>query len=276
MYQLLNFVPKNHLSFVLGRLAHVNLPAPLARMLVRSFANAFNLNMEEATKPIEQYRSIGDLFIRDLRPELRPIAEGIVSPIDGTLRSFGEVNGGVIPQVKDRSYTVQELLVDPTWASQFQESIYFNLYLSPKDYHHVHVPFDGSIIASTYIPGKLWPVNDWSLNSINKLFAINERLVTYIETSKGLMALVMVGATNVGKITVSYDDWVTNSLSSLPKNFSTRQYQRSIEIRKGQRLGTFHLGSSVVLLVPRNSFEHEISGISHVLKPVKYGQMLID
>jgi phosphatidylserine decarboxylase len=236
LYRYLRYVPKNRLSRLVGRIVHARLPGPLARRLVRWFAGTYQIDVDVAGRPIEEYPSIGHFFVRDLREGLRPIEGDFVSPVDGVLRNFGPVLDGRLEQIKGKTYTLLSFLGD-----------WFNLYLSPQDYHHVHSPVGGSITRSVHIPGKLWPVNDWSLQNVDDLFSINERVVTYVQGSFGLVAVVMIGATNVGKISVSYDSFISNTFGTQAP--ASRNYDPAVPIAAGDRLGTFHMGSSVVVLV---------------------------
>lgn len=245
MYRYLRYVPKNHLSRIVGRLMHVRWPKPIARRLVHWFANTFEIDVDEAQHPAHHYPSIGHFFIRDLREGLRPIEGDLVSPVDGTLRGFGEIESGRLEQIKGKSYTVAKFLGDEALAQRFERGVFFNLYLSPQDYHHIHSPVGGGITRSNHIPGMLWPVNDWSMANVDELFSINERVVTYVESSYGLVAVVMIGATNVGKISVVYDKFISNVARATS---ATRAYDPPVSIHPGDRLGTFHMGSSVVVL----------------------------
>lgn len=248
MYRYLRYVPKNRLSRTIGRLVHARLPRPLARLLVHRFARMYQIDVAAAGKELHEYPSIGHFFIRDLREGLRPIESDFVSPVDGVLRNFGNVENGRLEQIKGKTYTVARFLGDHEHARRYERGVFFNLYLSPQDYHHVHSPVGGSIVRSVHIPGKLWPVNDWSLANIDELFSINERVVTYIETPEhGLVAVVMIGATNVGKISVVYDSFISNVAGTMKT--AVRDYAPPIAIAPGDRLGTFHMGSSVVVLV---------------------------
>jgi phosphatidylserine decarboxylase len=247
MYRYLRYVPKNRLSRTIGRLVHARLPRPLARLLVHRFARAYQIDVDAAGKPLHEYPSIGHFFTRDLAEGLRPIESEFVSPVDGVLRNYGPVENGRLVQIKGKTYTVARFLGDESHAKRYEDGAFFNLYLSPQDYHHVHSPVSGTIVRSVHIPGMLWPVNDWSLANIDELFSINERVVTYIESETlGLVAVVMIGATNVGKISVVYDSFISNTTGT--KQPASRDYPHPIPIAAGDRLGTFHMGSSVVML----------------------------
>lgn len=246
MYRFLRYVPKNHLSRAIGRLVHVKLPRPVARRLVHWFARTYQIDIDAAAQPIHEYPSIGHFFTRDLAEGLRPIEADLVSPVDGRLRNFGTIENGRIEQVKGKSYSLARFLSDDN-ASRYENGIYFNLYLSPQDYHHIHAPVGGRIVRSVHIPGRLWPVNDWSLANIDELFSINERVVTYIDCAFGRVGVVMIGATNVGKISVVYDSFISNAAGT--NRTAIRNYDPAVDIRVGDRLGTFHMGSSVVVLL---------------------------
>ena len=271
MYRYLRYVPKNRLSRAVGRLVHARLPRPIARMLVHRFARAYKIDTDAAGKPLHHYPSIGHFFIRDLREGLRPIESDFVSPVDGVLRNYGVIENGRIEQVKGKTYTVERFLGDPESARRYQGGSYFNLYLSPQDYHHVHSPVGGGITRSVHIPGKLWPVNDWSLENVHELFSVNERVVTYIECSLGLVAVVMIGATNVGKISVTYDSFISNAGQT---ETAARDYQPPVPIAAGDRLGTFHMGSSVVVLLEPGRVDLEKVRLERG-KKVQYGAAVL-
>jgi phosphatidylserine decarboxylase len=231
----------------MGRLVHARLPRPFARRLVRWFAKTYEIDVQAAGKDIGEYPSIGHFFIRDLREGLRPIESDFVSPVDGVLRNFGTITDGRLEQIKGKTYTLARFLGDDENSRRYEHGVFFNLYLSPQDYHHIHAPVGGEILRSVHIPGKLWPVNDWSLQNIDELFSINERVVTYIDSPLGLVAVVMIGATNVGKISVVYDTFISNTAGT--DKPAVRSYDPPIGVAAGDRLGTFHMGSSVVVLL---------------------------
>lgn len=273
MYRYLRYVPKNRLSRTAGRLVHAKLPAPIARRLVRWFARTYQIDVGAAALPIEEYPSIGHFFIRDLREGLRPIEGDFVSPVDGVLRNYGVITDGRLEQIKGKTYTVARFLGDPEYAARYESGgAFFNLYLSPQDYHHVHAPVSGNIVRSVHIPGMLWPVNDWSLAHVDELFSINERVVTYIECSYGLVAVVMIGATNVGKMSVVYDSFISNA-GNVDQTV-TRSYDSPKPIHAGDRLGTFHMGSSVVMLFEPGRVDVERVRL-HAGKKVHYGAAVV-
>ena len=272
MYRYLRYVPKNHLSRTVGRIVHTRLPRPIARRLVRWFAATYQIDVDDASRPWQEYPSIGHFFIRDLREGLRPIEGDVVSPVDGTLRSFGIIEGGRLQQVKGKDYTLERFLGDDAEAKRFDNGVFFNFYLSPQDYHHVHSPVTGSIVRSVHIPGKLWPVNDWSMENISELFAVNERVITSMDCALGRMAVIMIGATNVGKMSVTYDSFISNSASATKT--VTRHYDPTIGINAGDRLGTFHMGSSVVVLTEPGRVDLQRVRLE-AGKKVRYGEAIL-
>ncbi len=247
--RILSFLPKSYVSWFIGHLARLPLPRPLARLTISLFAQAYGIDPRLATRPLESFRSIGDFFTRDLRPELRPIGDGPVSPVDGSLRCCESLSdSGVVTQVKGRTIAISDLLADESLAHRCSSGQLWNFYLSPQDAHHIHAPVDGKIIKTIHVPGKLWPVNDWALNSVDNLFAVNERLISVIESPQGIVAVVMVGATNVGRIKLAYADVITNRRPWQKKKVSQIGHPEPIAVRRGEKLGTFMMGSSVLLV----------------------------
>lgn len=273
MYRLLRFVPKNALSLLVGRLVHFPLPQPLARWTIRRFAKSFAIDTTIASQPLESYPSLGAFFTRDLKEGLRKIEGEIVSPVDGTLRSYGTIRESQLEQVKGKSYSLASFLGENDTATSFDGGFFFNFYLAPQDYHHVHAPVTGRVVRSVHIPGKLWPVNEWSMQTIDGLFTVNERIVTYLEGAAGLVAVVMVGATNVGRMSVVYDTFVTNQRPRA-RAAVVRLYDRPHTLAAGARLGTFHMGSSVVLLFRPGIIDEKRIVLSQPSK-VLYGQRLL-
>lgn len=249
---MLRYVPLSYLSWLLGLLANLPLPQPFARWTIQIFAKAYGIDPKLAADPLSSFRSIGEFFTRDLRPELRPIQAPLVFPVDGTLRSVQTLaSDGKITQVKGRDYSVAKLLGDGPYVERLRRGQVWNMYLSPRDAHHIYAPVKGTIVATTHIPGALWPVNDWALHAVSELFAVNERIVTYIESDHGLVAVVMVGATNVGRIALQYMDLETNTAPWKHKEVKTFTHSPGIDVACGEKIGTFKMGSSVILIGER-------------------------
>lgn len=235
------------------------------------FARAYAIDLLTATKSLDQYRSIGDFFTRDLKPEARPLGEGFVCPVDGMLRDYYELSPGMaIPQVKGKHYTLEQLLGGDPLASRLERGTLWNLYLSPSDAHHIFAPVAGRIIKTVHIPGKLWPVNDWALNSVEGLFTVNERIVTFIESERGLVAVVMVGATNVGRIALHYTELETNTKPWVKHSIRTFEHSEGAT-RVGDKLGTFRMGSSVIVVAEVHRSTQARAQLPH---RVRYGEAL--
>lgn len=257
MYRLLYLIPKNYLSFWIGKLARIQLPKSLMIFLLQWFCRRYKVAVNEAEHDLSEYQSFQAFFIRNLRAGLRPIGEGLVSPVDGRIVEFGEITDGTLVQAKGKIFLVSDLLFDNILTAKFNGGYYITIYLAPGDYHHIHSPISGRLISSIYVPGALWPVNNWSVNNIENLFPQNERIISVIENDGLAVAVVKVGATNVGSISVVYSDLVSNACPGLGKggrevmkldNIGEKNFQR------GERLGTFNLGSTVILLIEKGWF----------------------
>ena len=257
---LLYLVPKNILSYYVGKFVHIRLPAPLGPWSVRAFASYYKIRLQEAERPVEEYKSIGELFTRFLKPGLRPIGDSrMVHPADSRISQTAKIQDGFCIQAKNKNYSIHDFSQDPEAMKKWGDGRFATYYLCPTDYHRVHSPVSGKITQVTYIPGALWPVNEWSTSNIDKLFAVNERVCIEIETDLGPVLLVMVGATNVGKMTLAFDrELITNQFhqSILRKNY------QALSIKKGDEVGVFHMGSTVVMLYPKTYEE-----LSQKLRP---------
>ena len=197
-------------------------------------------------------RSFDEFFTRTLRPGIHVIDEDdqvAVSPVDGRILNYGQVSDGHIDQIKGRNYTISELLDSTEMAEKFKDGHYVTLYLSPRDYHRIHSPIEGKVTGFRYVPGRLYPVNQMGVNNVDRLFAVNERLITYINSALGRFAVIKVGATNVGMITASYHSIRTNEGAKTAFN---EQLKHAVPIDKGEELGQFHLGSTVIVLTERD------------------------
>lgn len=258
MYFLLRFVPKNHLSYVVGRLAYARLHPVLSQRLIHWFINRYGVKVGEVAKELTEYNSLGEFFTRDLKEGSRPVGNGIVSPVDGTLTEFGEITSQRIQQVKDKTYSIDALLRDRSLASRYYGGYFLTFYLAPGDYHHIHSPVEGAITDAYHIEGKLWPVNEWSVSRIDGLFSTNERIITVIQSLEfGVVSVVKVGATNVGSICTAYDTMRANQRPALFRSHfgvTRKNYPEGISVKRGERIGTFRMGSTVVLLFEPGMF----------------------
>lgn len=248
----LRLVPKNALSRLVGALTRWRAPAAVRHAAMRAFARRYGIDLSECPA-LEAYRSFGEFFARPLRPGLRPIAPGdgvIASPVDAVVSEAGVTAGGKLVQAKGIDYPAAALLGDEALAARLEGGAYATLYLSPKDYHRIHFPLGGAVTGWRYVPGRLWPVNAASVRNVPGLFAVNERLVTILDTPLGRCAVVAVGATIVGRVHAYYDPTVpyTNEPRAPVRS---REYETPIPVEKGQELGAFEMGSTVILLFER-------------------------
>lgn len=237
------------LSRLTAPLADLRVPGPLLRLFVRAYIRAYGVDMSEAAEPLSAYPSFNAFFTRHLRAGARPVAaeEGVVvSPCDSRVHSIGAVpENGRLEQIKGRTYALAALLASEEDARTFARGVHATLYLSPSMYHRVHSPVDGVIRAWRYVPGRLFPVNSLAVRHVEGLFAVNERVSILIDTPEfGAVAVIMVGATNVGRMSLSFASLVTNA--GQPGAMTVPA--APIPIARGQELGAFNLGSTVVLL----------------------------
>ncbi|KTC85031.1 archaetidylserine decarboxylase [Legionella brunensis] len=243
------FLPKHLLTHFAGILANVRSPA-VKNLLIRRFIQQYCVNMQEAREEnFENYPSFNEFFIRHLKPECRPL-EGadIVSPVDGVISELGTIEQGQILQAKGRYYTVHQLLAcEQALSQQFTHGRFATLYLSPKDYHRIHMPIDASLREMIYVPGKLFSVQPTTARVIPYLFARNERLVIFFDTSVGSMAMVLVGATIVGAIGTKWHGDLRRSRKKQYFSYAELE-QKNTKILQGEEMGYFKLGSTVVLL----------------------------
>ncbi len=239
-FQLLNAFPKRSFSLLLRRWSALSLPWPLRRLQTEVFCTLVSLNTEESARPVTEYKTLDALFTRELKCGVRPIEadpQTLISPADSTLESHGSILQETLIQAKGIEYDLQRLLNGDPRGERFANGSYITLYLSPHDYHRVHFPVSGAVVGFEHIPGTLFPVGTFSRNTVPSLYARNERVVTYIETQHGLVAVVMVAAMGVGNMTLSYDT------VPLITDFGAK-----VPCTRGEELGVFHLGSTVVLL----------------------------
>lgn len=243
---LMKLLPKASLSRLVGVATRLPAPAPLHQAAAKVFARAYQVDLAEAERGLDGYATFGDFFARRLREGARPVAAGeqvVVSPVDGTVSEVGLAEEGRLIQAKGMSYTLAALLADAERAEAFAGGAWATLYLAPRDYHRIHAPLSGSITGYSYVPGKFWPVNPSSVRTVPNLFAANERLVTFLQTGLGQVAVVKVGATCVGRIRAAYDDVVTHA----GERARAKKYATPIPVQKGGELGAFEMGSTVIL-----------------------------
>lgn len=269
VFDILRLLPKNSVSRIVGRLARCTRPAFLVKGVIKAFADTYDINLDECQRPLSEYASLVDFFTRELIDGARPLGAGIVSPADGMIVNMNSYSAGSLIQAKGMTYSVNSFLGDDRLAEQFSEGQCITVYLSPRDYHLVHSPADSVVKRARYIPGNLWPVNSWSVNNISSLFSVNERVVLDMETNGVPYLLVMVGATNVGSMRLfveapgesdSMRTYTTNRGSWLAgRTMVERNFTQPVKVSKGEKLGVFELGSTVIMLWPKEGVKFNSS-----------------
>ena len=237
-------------SRAMARLADARLRPSVLRRLINGYIRLYRVDMSEVAEPIESFATFNHFFTRRLRDGARPIARGaglVVAPADSKVSSVGNLpKEGRLDQIKGRSYSIEALLGSAEDAALFAAGVHSTLYLSPSMYHRVHSPVGGTIVAWRYIPGRLYPVNSLAVRHVPGLFAVNERVVVLIETKDhGRVAVVLVGAANVGRISLAFTTLMTNTGGAA----NYQLLASPIAIARGEELGAFNLGSTVVLLI---------------------------
>lgn len=249
---LLDLLPRKRISRAMGRAADLRAPKPILAPAIEAFVKAYEVDLDEAVVPREGFASFDEFFTRRLRPGSRPVdsdAGAVVSPADGKVEDLGPVDASGSLLVKGKRYTVAELVGDDSSARPFAGGHYFVVYLSPRDYHRVHAPVSGVVEGLRHVGGTLFPVNAIGLQHVPQLFAVNERVaVEQRSPVLGVVTTIMVGAIGVGRISVSFDDLLTNVPGAAP---GERRYgQDGPPLERGEELGTFHLGSTAIVFVP--------------------------
>lgn len=245
---LQHVLPQHALSRLAGRLAASERPW-LRDRLIRRFVAAYGVDLSEAARGIGQFASFNDFFTRELKPGARPLADAgafILSPADGAISQLGPITGSRIIQAKGRDYAVAEILgCGAAEAARFEGGRFMTIYLSPRDYHRVHMPAAGTLAATSYIPGDLYSVNLATAAGVDRLFARNERLACRFDGPDGHFASVMVGAMIVAGIdTVWPNAFRTHARAPVHEDFAGAGHA----LAAGDEMGRFYLGSTVVLL----------------------------
>ncbi|MEG8038154.1 archaetidylserine decarboxylase [Sphingomonas sp. LR60] len=247
-------LPKQRLTTLAGRVARAQGGMATTR-LIRWFAARYAVDMSEAAEPdIANYKTFNDFFTRPLKPGLRPIASAdFVCPVDGTISQLGAIDDHHMLQAKGHRFTTTQLVGgDAALAAQFRHGSFANLYLSPSDYHRLHMPCDGRLTRMIYVPGKLFSVNPVTARGVPNLFARNERVVCVFESAEhGPFVMVLVGATIVGSMATVWYGVVNPQRTNRPSEWTYDD--DNIVLKKGDEMGRFLLGSTVVMLWKREA-----------------------
>ena len=223
--------------------------------LIRGFSRLYGVNTAEAEKPVpEGYRSFNEFFTRSLKPGARSMELGpnnFVCPADGTLAQFGKASAGQLLQAKGMEYSAGSLLADSELAAELGDCLFSTIYLAPYNYHRLHMPLDGVLEQTAFVPGLLYSVNARTAATVPDLYAVNERLVCHFDSPRGRFAMVLVGAMNVASISTAW----SGEIRPRADGAVDRQYFSGPDapaLRQGDYMGHFNMGSTIVLLGPRD------------------------
>lgn len=242
----------------------------LKNLLISQIAKRYKVDMRDALEPdLRAYPSFNAFFTRALRPTARPLADAtLLCPADGAISQLGDIEAGKILQAKGMHFDAAELLADAALAEHFSNGSFATVYLSPRDYHRVHMPIAGTLTHSLHVPGRLFSVAAWTAESIPRLFARNERLVCVYDTDIGKVALVLVGAIFVSSIETIVDGTITPPYAP---SVVRRDYPERPALAIGAEMGRFNMGSTVIVLTERKlAFDAQLQAGSLV----KMGQAL--
>ncbi|WP_370979914.1 archaetidylserine decarboxylase [Agaribacterium sp. ZY112] len=264
-------LPQHFVSRVVGKLAASEIGF-IKSTFINIFKWKFGISLAQAErKNTQDYTSFNDFFCRALDTDARPIAEEkqkVTSPADGAFSQLGPIKEGRIFQAKGQTYSCEELLACDSDAETYKEGEFATIYLSPKDYHRLHMPVDGKLRKMTFIPGDLFSVNQITAENVPRVFSRNERLVCHFDTEKGPMVMVLVGAMIVASIETVWAGTIAPSKSGV----SHKSYDDGIELKKGEEMGRFKLGSTVILLYPEKTLNWEAD--LKASSPIKMGEAI--
>ena len=250
-------VPQHWLTALVWRIARIRHTAT-KNFLIRKFVAMYDVDLDEVLQQVpDDFPTFNDFFIRELVDTARPVmgdVNAVVSPVDGTVSVASAIDGDSIFQAKGIDYSLTDLLAtDLDSANAFVNGSFATIYLAPYNYHRIHSPIDGKLVAANYIPGDLFSVNQATVANVRGLFRRNERLVMHFQTKNGPAALVFVGALNVGSISTPWTGEIRPRKRGVVESLNLSGH--STTIQKGSLLGWFNLGSTVVLLLPARNCE---------------------
>ncbi|MCG7917086.1 MAG: archaetidylserine decarboxylase [Candidatus Thiodiazotropha taylori] len=272
-------LPHHFLSALMHKLTRIELK-PVKDMIIRSIIDWYNVNMQEAMESDPtRYRSFNDFFTRALRPDARPVTQQpheIASPADGTLSQAGDIESGYLFQAKGHDYALFELLGgDQEMTNLFDEGHFATIYLSPRDYHRLHMPLAGKLRKMVHVPGRLFSVNETTCRKVPRLFARNERVICLFDTEAGPMAMILVGAIFVSSIETVWAGTVTPANQRVSSwDYNQQQQPETVELEKGEEMGRFNMGSTVILLFGKDAVEWSETFTPG--SPVKMGSAIAD
>lgn len=267
-------LPHHFLSNLMSKLTHSE-NKTWKNLMITQIVKFYGVNMDESKEQnIDNFSSFNQFFTRELKPDARPLTtveHSIACPADGAVSQARLIEQGKIFQAKGKSFTAIDLLGgDAERAKPFENGSFTTIYLSPKDYHRMHMPVDGTLTDMVHVPGRLFSVNTATTNSVPELFARNERVVCIFDTEYGQMALILVGAIFVSSIETTWHGVVTPpSVSSI----SSWSYQEdNIVIKKGDEMGRFNMGSTIIVLFEKDQVKWDDTFVAG--KGVKLGELI--
>lgn len=270
--QLLRVLPQHALAAGMHRLMRAEAPWLKSRLIDR-ISHRYKIDIGEAAQPDPSaYPSFNAFFTRALRPDARPIATGsIVCPADGKLSQIGRIDGDRLLQAKGQHFTLEALLAgDKAGAGQFGDGLFATVYLSPRDYHRVHLPYTGTLRSMVFVPGRLFSVSEATAQLVPGLFARNERVICYFDTALGPMAVLLIGAIFVGSMETVWHGEVRGRRGQPTRWVYRGKHRRQFET--GEEIGRFNMGSTVIVLLPKGA-AHWLDEVSNG-SAVKMGQAI--
>ncbi len=267
-------LPQHALTAVVYRLTRIE-TRWFRNLLINMFIMLFRVNMLEAEKSFaDNYTSFNDFFTRQLKPGSRKwqlSTTQVLSPVDSSVSQLGKIDESYLFQAKGKDYSLSQLFAgNESLCQTFHQGTFVTLYLSPRDYHRIHMPVSGQLTSSTYVPGKLFAVNRSAVATIDGVFALNERYISIFDTELGKMALIMVGALFVGSMETVWAGMITPASERVLK--STQHEQDNIQLQQGEEMGRFNMGSTVILLFEQDRINWlESLGADD---PIQVGQIL--
>lgn len=247
-------LPKHFMTRVVYRLSRIRLK-PIKNWLITRFAAAYRVDISETALPVpDGFATFNDFFTRELAPGARPVStqpDVLVSPVDGTVSAAGRLNGETLLQAKGIDYTLSDLLAtDLADIRDFSDGAFATLYLAPYNYHRVHCPADCELVSARYVPGQLYSVNDTTVSRLPALFTGNERLICHFRSAAGPMILAFVGALHVGSISTPWTGEIRPRKRGVVEDRDLQKSGHSRQLARGDLLGWFNMGSTVILLLP--------------------------
>ena len=254
-YYFIWILPRNIFSRICGYFADIKIPGFLLKPIIIFFSRIYGIDLSESRKKVSEFKTFNEFFTRQLNYDARPVDNkdsSLISPVDGFVGEFGSIKNGNLIQAKGLEYRLSDLLQDKDRTLFYDGGEFVTIYLAPQNYHRIHSMVRGKVREFSYIPGDLWTVSKVGVFNVPRLFARNERLTTYIETEKGECAIVKVGATVVGRIRVNYHDQISNRVGETSKKIFL---ENPFLLERGQEIGLFELGSTVICLFPPKQIE---------------------